>query len=107
MMFDYEQIINTICLLIVALACIAHLAQNVNRHSPGCERWGFVLTGAGAFGQAVYVWWPRIESFPFEPLMHIGMALIAASLLRGHLRGWIANAPGFHFIDRRTHEDRS
>jgi len=104
MITTLQHWLNTLCLLIICAGCIAHLAENFNKHSPELQRYGFVFTGAGAFGDVVYFWWPRIESFPFELLMHTGMALIAISLLRGRVQGWLAQLPGFRWAERRQHE---
>lgn len=92
--------LDTIMLLVVTVACVLHLATNVDARSAHCERFGFTFTGAGAFGTAVYIWWPKIEQFPFEPMMHLGMALIAGWLVQGKLRHWLA-ATGFHWAERR------
>ena len=98
---------STVTLLIVCAACIAHLNDHMDRSTPLCQRWGFVLTAAGAFGRAVYPWWPTIEYFPFDLVMQTGMALIALSLLRGHLRGWLAHLPGLAILERRHDETRT
>lgn len=107
MMSYWPTYVSSVALAIVISGCVLHLSANVDRHSPGCERWGFILTGAGAFGKVVYLWWPKIESFPFPTLMHVGMALIALALLRGHLRGWLSRLNGFHWAERRQHEINS
>ena len=102
-----ENILSTLCLAVVALACVMHLAENFDKHSPHIERIGFTLIGAGAMGQAVYIWWPKIESFPFELVMQIGMALIAVALVRGRLRCWFAQMPCAGWADRRRREINS
>jgi hypothetical protein len=100
------QILNTFFLLCVVLSCFLHLAGNVDKHSPHCERFGFIFTGAGAIGLAVYPWAPRIENFPFDTLMHAGMALIAASLIQGKIRAFLASIPGLNWTDRRRSRAR-
>ncbi len=100
-MIDAENLISTICLIVVFIACVIHLTTNINWHSNECERWGFVLTGAGAIGRAVYFWSTRFEEFPFPALMHLGMALIALSLIYGRVRGWVAQLPGMRWTERR------
>lgn len=95
------NVISTAALAIVVIACAVHLMANVDRHSTHCERWGFVLTGAGAFGEAVYTWTTKIEPWNFGLTMHIGMALIALSLVRGHMRAWMARTPGLRWTERR------
>ena len=102
-MITWQNIGSTICLVIVFFGCFLHLVSHVDQHSPACERLGFVLTCAGAFGEIVYRWWPKIESFPFELLLHTGMALIALALMRGQLRGWVARIPGMKWTERREH----
>lgn len=99
-----DDLASTIALAIVCIACVMHLASNVTAASPECERWGFTLTGAGAFGVAVYMWWPTIEGFPFPLLMHIGMALIALSIIRGRVREWLISH-GAKALDRRRQVD--
>lgn len=100
-----ENILSTMCLAIVAMACVMHLAENFDKHSPHTERAGFVLIGAGALGEAVYIWWPKIESFPFGLVMQIGMALIAVALVRGRLRCWLAQMPSMQWADRRMRRE--
>lgn len=102
----FYNIASTACLLFVCVACVLHITANIDKHSGEFERWGFVLTGAGAFGQVVYIWWPKIESFPFELVMHGGMALIAFSLVQGRLRALMMRMPGMHWTDRRTQSER-
>ena len=100
-MIYLEQLLNTVFLVVVMLSCFLHLAGNVDKHSSHCERFGFAFTSAGAFGLAIYPWWPRIENFPFDTLMHFGMALIAASLIQGKVRAFLASIPGLHWTERR------
>lgn len=97
-----ESWASVACLSVVMLACIFHMTAHIGKHSAESERWGFILTGAGAFGQIVYFFWPRIESFNFELLMHFGMVLIAYSIVRGHLRAFIGRLPGMGWTDRRA-----
>lgn len=94
------DILSSVALLLVCIACALHLNANVGPESAHCERLGFVLTMAGAFGQAVYPWWPKIEAFHFDAVLHIGMSLIALSLMRGHLRAFLISH-GVTFMDRR------
>lgn len=94
------NIASTIALAIVSFACVMHLATNVNAQSPETERWGFTLTGAGCFGVAVYMWWPTIEGFPFDLVMHSGMALIAWWLIKERVRAWFIGH-GVAALDRR------
>lgn len=100
---NLENLINTAALLAVFFACALHLASNVTHRSTECERYGFTLTGAGAFGTVVTLWWPRFEYFPigYDTCMHIGMALIAGWLVQGHIRAFVASVPGFGWTDRR------
>ena len=103
-MIDFIRVANSIVLLIVCVGSVSHLAENFNKHSPEAPRYGFILTGAGAFGEVVYLWWPKLESFPFDLLMHVGMALVAISLLRGRLLDWLSHLPSFGWTERRKHE---
>ena len=100
---NLENLINTAALLAVFFACALHLASNVTHRSTECERYGFTLTGAGAFGTVVTLWWPRFEYFPvgYDTCMHLGMALIAGWLVQGHVRAFVASVPGFGWADRR------
>lgn len=97
-----ENIVNTIALATVFIACALHAAGNITHASAECERWGFVLTGAGAFGTVATIWWPRWEwqQFGWDSVMHVGMALIALWLVSGKVRGWLV-ACGLVWVDRR------
>lgn len=97
-----ENLINTITLGLVMLACALHLASNVDHGSAECERWGFILTGAGAFGTVVTIWWPRFEQFAigYDTFMHLGMAMIACWLMQGKIRAFLV-ASGFEWVERR------
>lgn len=105
-MSKFEMVANTLCLAVVVVSCFLHLAGNVDKNSPHCERFGFIFTGAGAVGLAIYPWSPTIENFPFDTLMHAGMALIAASLVQGKVRAFLASIPGLHWTDRRRSRAR-
>lgn len=108
MMAIVENWVNTIALACVVLSCFLHLNANVDRHSSEVEAWGFILTGAGAFGTACSIWWPRLEVLfvGYDTLMHAGMALIALWLVAGKLREWMATIPGLEFTDRRRSRAR-
>lgn len=94
-------IAHTVSLSIVWIACVVHLTTNVDHRSTHCERWGFVLTGAGAFGDAAYLWTSHIEPWDFGLTMHIGMAFIALNLISGRVRAVLARVPGLRWTDRR------
>ncbi|MCA3000318.1 MAG: hypothetical protein ING75_17150 [Rhodocyclaceae bacterium] len=96
-----ENIINTIALLVLCLAVLLYINQHMDRHTAGCERWGFVLTAAGAFGHACAYWWPWDGGDEVETIMHIGLALVAIAMVRGDLRAMIARAQSWDGIDRR------
>lgn len=81
-MITLQSIAQSIALTIVCIGCVLHLIDRVDWRSLLCERLGFVFAGAGAFGEVIYLWWPKVELFPFSLLMHVGMALIALSLFR-------------------------
>lgn len=97
----WQALVDSSAMAIVMAACIVQYATNLDKHSTHCERWGFVLTGAGAFGVAVYNWTSIIEPFNFELMTHIGMALIAVSLLYDRVRGFLAKRPGMRWAERR------
>lgn len=94
-------IAHTASLAIVCAACVVHLATNVDHRSTHCERWGFVLTGAGAFGEAAYLWTSHVEPWDFGLTMHVGMAFIALNLISGRVRAVLARVPGLRWTDRR------
>ena len=99
----FENIINTATLLVVFVACALHIAGNITHASAECERWGFILTGAGSFGTACAIWWPRMDVLfvGYDTIMHIGMALIAIWLVAGETRAWLASVPGMEWTERR------
>ena len=103
---NWITVLDTAALAAVVAACVVHYAANLDRHSSHCERWGFVLTGAGAFGEAVYHWTTMIEPFDFGLMMHAGMALIAAALVRGRVRALIAKWPGMKWAERRARHEQ-
>lgn len=98
-----ENLTNTITLAVVIAGCVFHLATKVDYRSPECERWGFTLTAAGAFGVTITLWWPRFEQFiiGYDTFMHVGMALIAAWLVQGEIRSLIGTWPLMRWCDRR------
>jgi len=100
-MITAAGIAHTVSLAIVCAACVVHLAPNVDHRSTHCERWGFVLTGAGAFGEAAYLWTSHIEPWDFGLTMHCGMAFIALNLISGRVRAVLARVPGLGWTDRR------
>lgn len=89
---DFQGWVDSLCLLIVVVACIAQYAVNLDRHSPTCALIGYVLAGAGAFGSALYICWPTIDSLPYDTVMHVGMAFIAVSLIREKMRAGLSLA---------------
>ncbi|MFN8696304.1 MAG: hypothetical protein ACK50D_13265 [Burkholderiales bacterium] len=96
-----ESIVNTICLLVLCACCTLYI-NNMSVTTPGCERWGFVLTAAGAFGHALGYWWPWGGANEVETILHIGIALIAVALMRGELRALLMRAAAWDGItDRR------
>lgn len=96
-----EQIINTIALLVLSVAVLIYINEHIDRHTAGCERWGFILTAAGAFGHACDYWWPWDGGDEVEIILHIGLALVAVAMVRGDLRAMIARAKAWDGIDRR------
>lgn len=103
-MTTFQSIGHSVTLAIVCIGCVLHLIDRVDWRSLLCERLGFVLTGAGAFAEVVYIWWPTIEAFPFSLVTHTGMALIALSLFRGRAIGLLSQFPAFPFTQRRKNE---
>lgn len=99
---NWQPLVDTIALAVVFVACVIHYTEQLGRHSPTCEVIGFVFTGAGAFGDAVYHWTTKVEHFNFELLMHVGLAFIAVSLIQGHVRALLARTPGLGWTDRRS-----
>ena len=102
-MMAAENIVNTLALALVCLSCFMHLNANVDRHSSEVEAWGFILTGAGAFGMACAIWWTRMDVLfvGYDTIMHVGMALIAIWLVAGKIRAWLAHIPGLEWTERR------
>ena len=101
MIVTVSTVAHSVALAIVSIACVVHLASNVDHRSTHCERWGFVLCGAGAFGEAAYMWTSHIEPWDFGLTMHVGMAFIALNLISGRVRAIIASVPGMGWTDRR------
>lgn len=96
-----EQIINTAALLTLCFCVLIYINTHIDRRSAGCERWGFILTAAGAFGRACAYWWPWSGGNEVETIMHFGLALVAIAMVRGDLRAMIARAQAWDGIDRR------
>ena len=86
-----QNIINTICLAAICVAALLHL-NGMNRATAGCERWGFVLTAAGAAGHALSYWWPWGGGDGIETIFHLGLGLVAIAIARGDLREMFATA---------------
>ena len=42
-MIEFIRIASTIALLIVCISAVAHLAENFDKHSPECQRYGSFL----------------------------------------------------------------
>jgi len=97
------NILNTLCLVAIFVAALLHL-NTMNRETAGCERFGFALTAAGAFGHALGYWWPWGGTDGIETIFHLGLGLVAISIARGDLRSMIATAgiwPKWDGHDRR------
>lgn len=99
---NIANIINTVCLITVCFACVFHMTSQIEKDSSHVERWGFVLTCAGSFGQVVYIYWPKIVSFPFDMLTNVGICLIALMFVRGRYNAPDYTGLHFHFRERRT-----
>lgn len=99
---NWQRMVDTVCMAVVVVACIIHYTENLGRHSPSCEVVGFILTGAGCLGEAIYHWTTRVEPFNFGLLLHIGIAFIAVSLIQGRVRALLARTPGLGWTDRRN-----
>lgn len=82
-------ILNSVALAVLLIACACHI-NTMDRTTAGCERVGFVLTGAGALGHALAYWWPSVESLEFETMLHVGLACISIAVIRGDLRALVA-----------------
>lgn len=99
------NLVNTVALLIVCAAMLIHINQHMSPDTPGCERWGFVLTAAGTFGHAFGYWFQTSGYLWIETIMHIGLALTAIALVRGDLRDMLAKARRWDGKnERRTNE---
>ncbi len=98
-MSDLQNIINSAALIIVFLGMVLYINQHMGPHTAGCERWGFILTAAGAFGHACAYWWPWDGARGVELILHIGLALVVVALVRGDLREIFARA--WSGIERR------
>jgi hypothetical protein len=100
-----EDIANTIALGLVAIAMMIYINENVDKHTAGCERWGFILTAAGAAGHAAGYWWPWGGAEEVETILHIGLALTAIAMVRGDLRLMLDRAKtSWDGIDRRARQ---
>jgi hypothetical protein len=96
-----EQILNSTALVMVCLCMLLYINKHMDRHTAGCERWGFVLTVAGAFGHACAYWWPWGGGDEVEIILHIGLALVAVAMVRGDLREMLNRAKAWDGKERR------
>lgn len=98
---NWEAIVCTIALVLVAGACLAHL-KSMGRGAHLCERLGFSITFGGAVGSAAEWWWPSLEAYHGDVMFVVGCGVIAFSLLVRHLRDGVAYAIGaWDGIERR------
>lgn len=95
-------IINTLALLTVCGGMLLYINQHMDRHTAGCERWGFVLTAAGSAGHAMAYWLPWSGKDEVEIILHIGLALVAVAMVRGDLREMLNRAKEWDGANRRT-----
>lgn len=100
------DITSTVSLLVLAAMCLVHLNAHVNRSSSHCERLGFALVIGGSVGQAASFWWPKVELFPVDAFLHVGLALVALAMVRGDVRNLFARLRGWDGIDRRGDRGR-
>jgi hypothetical protein len=100
-----EQIVNTVALGALCLCILLYINQHMDRHTAGCERWGFVLTAAGSAGHALAYWWPWGGGDEVEIILHIGLALVAVAMVRGDLRAMIARAKAWDGKNRRGNHE--
>ena len=98
-------IINTVALVCLCFCVLLYINEHVDRHTAGCERWGFVLTAAGAFGHACGYWWPWGGTDEVETILHIGVALVGFAMIRGDLRELVVRARRWDGHDRRGHDE--
>ncbi|MFO0157401.1 MAG: hypothetical protein ACK51V_00015 [bacterium] len=98
------QVINSVALLVLCLSVLLYINEHMDRHTIGCERWGFILTAAGAFGHACDYWWPWAGADGVETIMHVGLALVAVAMVRGDLREMLNRAKEWDGANRRHPE---
>lgn len=100
------DILSTASLIVLAAMCLVHINEHVTRASSHCERLGFALVIGGACGQALSYWWPKIELFPVDALLHLGLALVALAMVRGDVHNLVARLKGWDGVDRRADRNR-
>lgn len=93
-----EAIVCTVCMGVVAGACVLHLNSLGMEHGH-CEKWGFAVTAGGAIGSAAEWWLPRGALIHADTLLAIGLALVALSSVRRPFRDWLAQH--WDGVDRR------
>lgn len=95
-------IISSAALVVLIAAAAVHL-NTMTRQTAHCERFGFVLLFAGALTSVCEWWWPGVEDFYGETMLHVGLALIAVSMVRPQLREWRARMTGrWNGVNRRV-----
>lgn len=98
---NWEGVISTISLLLVAAACLAHI-KAMGRGAHLCERLGFAVTFGGALGSAAEWWWPRLDAYHGDTIFIAGCGLIAVSVIAKVARAKIDIALGsWNGIERR------
>lgn len=98
---NWEAVVSTIALALVAIACLAHL-KAMGRAAHLCERIGFSVTFGGALCSAAEWWWPALDAYHGDLAFVIGCGLIAVSVIAKVARAKIDIALGnWNGIERR------
>lgn len=85
-------VMDTCVLITLALLILFYINANVTRATAATERYGMILSLAGSIGIAIGYWTPLSGLYYFQTVLHIGLSLIAVSVLRGEGSLFLAQA---------------
>jgi hypothetical protein len=93
-------IVNSFCLVVVMIVCAAR-ATHMPRRGALIERVGLAILAGGALGVACLYWrhWQGVRYV--HTILHIGMAIVALSVVRGQWARLVGTLRGWDGVDRR------
>lgn len=99
---NVEAIVSTVALMLVALACLAHIKE-MGPRARVCERLGYSVTFGGSIGSALEWWWPWLDAYHADTVFVVGCGLVAFSIIARFVRHhWVVARGRWDGTERRS-----